>query len=88
LYKKTSINYPSHINRYVIDGREGMYGLNSIIFMMEKLKDKDWPIMIDGDGILIDYMNENKFIICGMQDGISHSKINLELNCELNRLYK
>lgn len=80
LYKKTSIYYPPQIDRYVIDGREGMYGLNSIFFMMEKLKDKDldWLIMIDEDGILIDYdnmvelidyMNENKFIICGMQDG-------------------
>lgn len=80
LYKKTSIFYPSNIRRYVIDGREGLYGLNSMIFMIEKLKDKDidWLIMIDEDGVLIDYnnvldlinyMNENNFIICGMQDG-------------------
>lgn len=80
LYKKTSIYYPPHNERYVIDGREGMYGIQSIIFMMDKLKDKeiDWIIMIDEDGILIDYenivdlinyMNEHKFIVCGMQDG-------------------
>ncbi len=80
LYKKTSIFYNSNAKRYVIDGRNGMFGLNSFIFMMEKLKDEDvdWLIMIDEDGIIIDfnnildliyYMNENDFLISGMQDG-------------------
>jgi hypothetical protein len=80
LYKKTSIFYPSNIDRFVIDGTEGMYGLRSIFFMMEKLKAKDidWLIMIDEDGVLIDYdnildlieyMDENNFLVCGMQDG-------------------
>jgi len=80
LYKKTSIFYPPNADRYVIDGREGMYGIQSIIYMMDVLKDKDidWLIMIDEDGILIDYknvldliayMDEHEFMVCGMQDG-------------------
>jgi hypothetical protein len=80
LYKKTSIYYPPNTDRYVIDGREGMYGIQSIIYMMNKLKDKDidWLIMIDEDGIIIDnnaildvigYMQENEYLVCGMQDG-------------------
>ncbi|MCB0447741.1 MAG: hypothetical protein KDD03_09560 [Gelidibacter sp.] len=80
LYKKTSIFYPPNADRYVIDGREGMYGIQSIIYMMDVLKDKDidWLIMIDEDGILIDYknildlivyMDEHEYMVCGMQDG-------------------
>lgn len=80
LYKETSKFYPPDIERYVIDGRKGMFGFNSFVFMMESLKDKDidWLVMIDEDAILLDfnvllnlieYMNNNNFLVSGMQDG-------------------
>lgn len=80
LYKKTSVFFPYNIDRYVIDGTKGMFGLNSIFFMMEKLQHKeiDWLIMIDEDAIMIDFenimnlimhMHKNNYLACGMQDG-------------------
>jgi hypothetical protein len=41
LYKKSSQLFPSNIQKYVIDGTNGMHGLDSIIYMMKMLKDRN-----------------------------------------------
>jgi hypothetical protein len=80
LYKKSSQFFPEDISRYVIDGRDGMYGIDSIFYMLNKFKNKDfdWLIMADEDvlflnpkGIyeIIDEMIENDFIVSGVRDG-------------------
>lgn len=80
LYKKSSQYFPDGISKYVIDGRNGMFGIDSIYFMMKKFKtlDIDWLIMVDedvlflnSDGIYdtIDYMLKNNYILCGVRDG-------------------
>jgi hypothetical protein len=80
LYKKSSQLFPKNIPKYVIEGRNEMFGIDSICFMMEKLKGKgiEWLIMADEDvlfinpnGIytIIDYMKANDFILSGVRDG-------------------
>lgn len=80
LYKKSSQYFPVGIQKYVIDGRDGMFGIDSIYFMMEKFKemDVDWLIMADEDVLFLnpetvyevmDYMSENNFILSGVRDG-------------------
>jgi hypothetical protein len=80
LYNKTSTLFPKDIKKIVIDGTNGMYGLNSIDFMFKKLKYKnlDWIIMADEDVFfydaslvydLISYMKNNNLDICGVRDG-------------------
>ncbi|WP_035678961.1 hypothetical protein [Flavobacterium limnosediminis] len=80
LYKKSSQYFPAGIQKYVIDGREGMFGIDSIYFMMEKFEalDVDWLIMADEDVLFLypegiyktmDYMLENNFILSGVRDG-------------------
>lgn len=85
LYKKTSSLFPKDIPLYVIDGRDGMHGLDSIFYMFKKLSNKkiDWLIMADEDVIfeqsdkvfgLIDYMAKNNYFVSGVRDGgvVSH----------------
>lgn len=80
LYTKTATLFPKGINKYCIDGTNGMYGLNSIDFMFEKFKSKayDWIIMADEDVFfydsnkvfeIIEYMKTKKYDICGIRDG-------------------
>jgi len=80
LYQKTSCYFPKHIQKYVIDGRNGMHGISSINYMMQKLKNKgiEWLVMADEDVIfydselvfsIIDYMKKNNVTICGARDG-------------------
>jgi hypothetical protein len=80
LYEKTSRYFPQNILRYVIDGRNGMHGIHSIIFMMKKLKHEeiDWLVMCDEDVIwsdtsllheIIKQMIDNNFIVSGVRDG-------------------
>jgi hypothetical protein len=91
LYNKTSTLFPVGIEKYVIDGTDGMYGIHSINFMFNKFKNKnyDWIIMIDEDVFfydsnlvfeLIDYMQNNHFSIAGIRDGgtIKHRLFNPE----------
>jgi hypothetical protein len=79
LYKKSSQYFPDGIKRYVIDGSDGMFGLDSIFYMMKKLEflDFDWLIMADEDVLFlnpdgiyetINHMNENNFMVCGIRD--------------------
>lgn len=85
LYQKTSVYFPKGIQKYAIDGRNGMHGLSSINFMMQKLRSKniEWLVLADEDVIfydsdmvfsIIDYMRKNNITICGTRDGgvISH----------------
>lgn len=89
LYQKSSQLFPENIQKYVIDGKNGMYGLDSIFFMMKKLKNKDidWLIMADEDVLfqntnlifnIINKMESEKHIVCGIRDGglISHREQN------------
>jgi len=80
LYKKSSQLFPQDIQKYVIDGTQGMYGLDSIFYMMKKLKGKgvEWLIMADEDvlfvntqGIfsIIDEMKSNDYMVSGIRDG-------------------
>jgi hypothetical protein len=80
LYKKSSALYPSDIQSYVIDGRNGMFGIHSINYMMKIFKKKEinWLILMDEDALfinsdlifpLINYMETNNYIISGVRDG-------------------
>ena len=85
LYTKSSQLFPENIDRYVIDGRNGMHGIDSIFYMIKKLKNKniDWLIMADEDvlfqdsSVIFDIINKMKsdnYSVCGVRDGgvISH----------------
>lgn len=80
LYHQSIKFFPAGIPRYVVDGTQGFYGIRSLLFALEKLKNKeiDWLIMAEEDVIfknpdylfsLIEYMIKNDFICCGMRDG-------------------
>lgn len=80
LYKKSSRFFPEGVPKYVIDGRNGMYGIDSLFYMIDKFKkmDFDWLIMADEDvlflnpdGIneIIEEMIEKDFIVSGIRDG-------------------
>lgn len=80
LYKRSSVYFPDSTERYVIDGTNGMYGIESIFFMIKKLKNSsiDWLVMadedvlfIDPEGIhsIIDKMEKENFLVCGARDG-------------------
>jgi hypothetical protein len=89
LYNKSSQFFPQDIQKYVIDGRNGMHGLHSIFYMMKKLRNKgiEWLIMADEDVLfhdsevvfeLIHKMQLENYTICGVRDGgmISHRTFN------------
>jgi len=80
LYSITSKLFPKTIRKYVIDGREGMHGIHSLYFMIEKLKDEniDWLVMADEDVIfkdsnavfsLIEKMEKENITVSGVRDG-------------------
>ena len=89
LYTKSSRLFPQNIQKYVIDGSNGMHGLDSIFYMMKKLKGKriDWLIMADEDVLfqrpemifeIIKKMEFENYTVCGCRDGgnIAHRKYN------------
>ena len=89
LYKKSSQLFPPNIQKYIIDGTNGMHGLDSVFYMMQKLKGRgiDWLIMADEDVLfeisdmvfeLIHKMKTENYTVCGVRDGglISHRKEN------------
>lgn len=89
LYQKSSQLFPQNIQKYVIDGTKGMHGLDSVFYMMKKLKGKgiDWLIMADEDVLfenpnnvfdIINKMKSENYTACGVRDGgcISHRKYN------------
>ena len=92
LYAKSSQFFPENIQKYVIDGRNGMHGLHSIFYMMKKLQNKgiEWLIMADEDVLfqnssvvfdIINRMEAEGHTICGVRDGgvISHRFYNPNL---------
>jgi hypothetical protein len=91
LYSKTATLFPKGIDKIMIDGENGMYGIDSIDFMFKKLKKKnyEWVIMVDEDVFfhdgdlvfeVINQMKENNIAICGVRDGgvIKHRAFNPE----------
>ncbi len=80
LHQKSSLLFPTIGVQYVIDGTNKMHGIDSVFYMMKKLKGKgiDWLIMADEDVLFIneqgvydtiDYMNANNYMVCGVRDG-------------------
>lgn len=80
LYQKTATLFPKGISKYVIDGRNGMHGIDSIVYMFKKLKAKniDWLIMADEDVLFInpqlvfdciERMDKAGISVCGVRDG-------------------
>ena len=89
LYAKSASYFPKEIPKYIIDGRNGMHGIHSILYMMKKLKnnDIDWLILADEDVLftdsnsvfeIIQKMQDEDYIFCGIRDGgvISHRNYN------------
>jgi len=80
LYQQSAPIFPKGIANYVIDGRNGMHGIDSIRYMFRKLKDQqiDWLIMADEDVLFIDSslvfglierMANNGITVGGVRDG-------------------
>lgn len=89
LYQKTSLFFPENIQKYAIDGTNGMHGIHSIIYMMKKLRGKniEWLIMADEDVLftdsnmvfsIIEKMKTEQYTVCGVRDGgeIAHRNLN------------
>jgi hypothetical protein len=85
LYQKSSQLFPQNIQKYVIDGTNGMFAIDSICCMMQKLKGKgiDWLIVVDEYVLfenpdmvfaIIKKMESDNFTVCVIRDGglISH----------------
>ncbi len=89
LYKKTAPFFPENIQKFVIDGTNGMHGIDSILYMMQKLKGKniEWLVMADEDVLftdrqvvlsIIEKMKDEQYTICGVRDGgqVAHRNFN------------
>lgn len=85
LYSKSAQLFPENIKKYVIDGTNGMHGLQSVFYMMTKLRgeDIDWLVMADEDVLfqnpdlvfeIIQKMETEHYTVCGVRDGglLSH----------------
>jgi hypothetical protein len=80
LYKKTVNTFPKNIDLIAIDGSKGLFGIDSIKFMFDKLSSDtyDWIIMADEDVLfiapnevfsIIEKMNNENIVVCGVRDG-------------------
>ena len=80
LYEKTRSYQPAGIRKLVIDGREGMYGLDSLFYVFEKLplRDVKWLILADEDVLflenraltrIIEEMESANYTVAGVRDG-------------------
>lgn len=80
LYQKSAPLFPSGIQKYVIDGRNGMHAMDSVRYMFKKLKGEniDWLIMADEDVLfsqpelvfpMIQRMEKQGYTVCGVRDG-------------------
>ncbi|MAW96667.1 MULTISPECIES: hypothetical protein [unclassified Leeuwenhoekiella] len=80
LYKKTRPYQPAGIRKIVIDGREGMYGLDSLLYTFEKLplSGIKWLILADEDVLflenkalvdIIKEMDSANYTVAGIRDG-------------------
>lgn len=79
LYRKSALLFPD-VPKYVIDGRNGMHSIDTIVYMFKKLRNHniDWLIMADEDVLfidrdlvfgLIDKMVQEQITVCGVRDG-------------------
>ncbi|WP_298222838.1 hypothetical protein [Flavobacterium sp.] len=80
LYQKSAPLFPKGIQKYLIDGRNGMHAMDSVCYMFKKLKDQniDWLIMADEDVLfinpdlvfpIIQRMEQEQYTVCGVRDG-------------------
>ncbi|WP_370173599.1 hypothetical protein [Leeuwenhoekiella palythoae] len=80
LYEKTRSYQPPGIRKLVIDGRGGMYGLDSLFYAFEKLplKGVKWLILADEDVLflenkalteIIEKMESGNYTVAGVRDG-------------------
>jgi hypothetical protein len=80
LYRRTATLFPKGIDKIVIDGTTGLYGIQSIKLIFEKkiFQKYDWIILADEDVFfydsnlvfrLIEQMQEQEYDICGVRDG-------------------
>ena len=80
LYDKSAQLFPKDMQRYVIDGRHELFGIDSIYLMMKQLRGKgiDWLVMADEDVLficpeyvydIIDDLKNSGEILCGVRDG-------------------
>lgn len=80
LYQKSARLFPDGIQKFVIDGRNGMHAMDSVAYMFKKLKNRgiEWLIMADEDVVFInaqkvfdciEYMKEQQITFCGVRDG-------------------
>lgn len=80
LYEKTRSYQPAGIRKLVIDGRGGMYGLDSLFYTFEKLplKDVKWLVLADEDVLflenralirIIEEMESANYTVAGVRDG-------------------
>ena len=80
LYRKSAQLFPKNTKKYVIDGTNGMHGLQSVFYMMKKLRGKDieWLVMADEDVLfqnsnlvseIIQKMEKEQYTVCGIRDG-------------------
>ncbi len=89
LYDKTRSYQPAGIRKLVIDGRGGMYGLDSIFYAFEELplKDVKWLILADEDVLflenralikIIEEMESANYTVSGVRDGgcLNHRNFN------------
>lgn len=80
LYRKTVKTFPDNIDLIAIDGTRGLFGIDSIKFMFNKLSSQkyDYIIMADEDVLfinnkevfnLVDKMRRENIVVCGVRDG-------------------
>lgn len=80
LYNKTKYSHPKGIKKIVIDGQNGLYGIESLFFLFKKLRKKNikWLILVDEDVIFLDHLaifdiieklQESGAIAAGVRDG-------------------
>ncbi len=80
LYQKSAQLFPENVQKYVIEGKDGMFALDSLCYMMKKLRGRgiEWLIMADEDVLFINpngvydimaHMKEHDFIVSGVRDG-------------------
>ena len=80
LFKKTVQTFPDINKIYLVDGTKGLFGIESITFILKKLRKKKikWLVFCDEDVVfinqkalfdLIKYLELERYDVCGIRDG-------------------
>lgn len=78
ILERSLTTFPDNVEVMLIDGRYGLYGLESIKLLFRKKLDIDWLILIDEDVVFINEVDlfsivnkliERNIAICGVRDG-------------------